>query len=112
MLAKSSNIGAIQIGLKVGNKRLWEYVKSFGFGARTGIPMPGESPGMVRNWQKWHPAAIGSIAMGHEIITTYGAARASRVRRRQRRNARETAPDSEAAGRSADEQIELEPPNG
>jgi cell division protein FtsI (penicillin-binding protein 3) len=32
--------------------------------------MPGESPGMLRNWQKWHPAAIGSIAMGHEIITT------------------------------------------
>ena len=70
VLAKSSNIGAIQIGLKVGNKRLWEYVKRFGFGSRTGVPMPGESPGMVRYWQKWHPAAIGSIAMGHEIITT------------------------------------------
>ena len=70
VLAKSSNIGAIQIGLKVGNQRLWEYIKRFGFGTRTGIPMPGESPGMLRNWQKWHPAAIGSIAMGHEIITT------------------------------------------
>jgi len=70
VLAKSSNIGAIQIGLKVGSKRLWEYVKRFGFGSRTGVPMPGESPGMVRYWQKWHPAAIGSIAMGHEIITT------------------------------------------
>jgi cell division protein FtsI (penicillin-binding protein 3) len=70
VLAKSSNIGAIQIGLKVGNQRLWEYIKRFGFGTRTGIPMPGESPGMLRNWQKWHPAAIGSIAMGHEIIAT------------------------------------------
>ncbi len=70
VLAKSSNIGAIQIGLKVGNQRLWEYIKRFGFGTRTGISMPGESPGMLRNWQKWHPAAIGSIAMGHEIITT------------------------------------------
>lgn len=70
VLAKSSNIGAIQIGLKVGNQRLWEYIKRFGFATRTGIPMPGESPGMLRNWQKWHPAAIGSIAMGHEIIAT------------------------------------------
>jgi cell division protein FtsI (penicillin-binding protein 3) len=70
VLAKSSNIGAIQIGLKVGSKRLWEYVRRFGFGQRTGIAMPGESPGMVRYWEKWHPAAIGSIAMGHEIITT------------------------------------------
>jgi cell division protein FtsI (penicillin-binding protein 3) len=70
VLAKSSNIGAIQLGLRVGNKRLWEYVKRFGFAARTGVPMPGESPGMLRHWEKWHPAAIGSIAMGHEIITT------------------------------------------
>ena len=70
VLAKSSNIGAIQIGLKVGSRRLYEYVKRFGFGTRTGVPMPGESPGMVRYWEKWHPAAIGSIAMGHEIITT------------------------------------------
>ena len=38
--------------------------------------MPGESPGMVRYWEKWHPAAIGSIAMGHEIITTTRSARA------------------------------------
>jgi cell division protein FtsI (penicillin-binding protein 3) len=70
VLAKSSNIGAIQIGLRVGNQRLWEYVKRFGFASRTGLPMPGESKGMLRHWQKWHPAAIGSIAMGHEIITT------------------------------------------
>ena len=45
VLAKSSNIGAIQIGLKVGSKRLWEYVKRFGFGSRTGIPMPGNRRG-------------------------------------------------------------------
>ena len=70
VLAKSSNIGAINIGLKVGNQRLWEYVKRFGFASRSGIAMPAEAPGFMRNWSKWHPAAIGSIAMGHEIITT------------------------------------------
>jgi cell division protein FtsI (penicillin-binding protein 3) len=70
VLAKSSNIGAINIGLKVGNQRLWEYVKRFGFASRSGIAMPAEDPGFMRYWGKWHPAAIGSIAMGHEIITT------------------------------------------
>jgi cell division protein FtsI (penicillin-binding protein 3) len=70
VLAKSSNIGAINIGLRVGNQRLWEYVRKFGFGSKTGIAMPAEDSGWLRHWQKWHPAAIGSIAMGHEIITT------------------------------------------
>ena len=70
VLAKSSNIGAIQLGMRVGNEKLWEYIRKFGFANRTGVPMPGESPGMLRHWSKWHPAAIGSIAMGHEIITT------------------------------------------
>ncbi|HYP06862.1 MAG TPA: penicillin-binding protein, partial [Bryobacteraceae bacterium] len=70
VLAKSSNIGAINIGLRVGNQRLWEYVRKFGFGSKTGVLMPAEDSGWLRHWQKWHPAAIGSIAMGHEIITT------------------------------------------
>jgi len=48
VLAKSSNIGAIQIGLKVGSSKLYEYVRRFGLGARTGVPLPAESPGMVR----------------------------------------------------------------
>jgi cell division protein FtsI (penicillin-binding protein 3) len=70
VLAKSSNIGAINIGLRVGNQRLWEYVRKFGFGSKTGLMMPAEESGWLRHWQKWHPAAIGSIAMGHEILTT------------------------------------------
>ena len=41
VLAKSSNIGAIQIGLTVGKEKLYEYVRRFGFGQRTGIPLAG-----------------------------------------------------------------------
>jgi cell division protein FtsI (penicillin-binding protein 3) len=70
VLAKSSNIGAIQIGLKVGDRRLYEYVRRFGFGRKTGIELPGESAGMLRKVQNWEPASIGSIAMGHEISAT------------------------------------------
>ncbi len=48
VLARSSNIGAINIGLQVGDKNLYKYIRRFGFGKRTGVPLPGESAGMVR----------------------------------------------------------------
>jgi cell division protein FtsI (penicillin-binding protein 3) len=70
VLEKSSNIGAIKIGLQVGEENLYEYVKRFGFGKPTGIPLPGESGGMLRKLDRWIPSSIGSIAMGHELSTT------------------------------------------
>jgi len=70
VLAKSSNIGAIQCGLKVGEAKLLEYVRRFGFGTKTGIPLPAESAGMVRDLKLWRKSSIGSVAMGHEISTT------------------------------------------
>jgi cell division protein FtsI (penicillin-binding protein 3) len=70
VLAKSSNIGAIQIGLRVGEERLYDYVTRFGFGRPTGICLPGESGGMVRKLKDWQKTSIGSVAMGHEISTT------------------------------------------
>jgi cell division protein FtsI (penicillin-binding protein 3) len=70
VLVKSSNIGAIQVALRVGENRLHEYVRQFGFGARTGIPLPGESPGVVHDLRRWRPTSIGSVAMGHELSAT------------------------------------------
>lgn len=67
---KSSNIGAIQIGMKVGDREMYEYVRKFGFGRKTGIELPGESAGMVRRVEQWQPTSIGSVAMGHEVSTT------------------------------------------
>jgi cell division protein FtsI (penicillin-binding protein 3) len=70
VLAKSSNIGAIQIALKVGERNLLKYVRRFGFGERTGIPMPAESSGTVRDLKHWGKTSIGSVAMGHEVSAT------------------------------------------
>lgn len=67
---KSSNIGAIQVGLKVGDRTMYDYIRRFGFGRKTGIELPGESTGMVRRVEEWTPSSIGSVAMGHEISTT------------------------------------------
>lgn len=80
VLAHSSNIGAINIGLKVGEANMYEYVRLFGFGKRTGLTLPGESPGMLRPLKRWQKTSIGSIAMGHEIsVTTVQLAQAASV---------------------------------
>jgi len=70
VLVHSSNIGAIQIGLKVGEKNLLEYVHRFGFGRATGIPLPAESTGMVRDLKHWGATSLASVAMGHEVSAT------------------------------------------
>ena len=70
VLAHSSNIGAINIGLKVGERNMYDYVRRFGFGQKTGIDLPGESAGMLRRLQNWEPGSIASVAMGHEVGAT------------------------------------------
>jgi cell division protein FtsI (penicillin-binding protein 3) len=80
VLARSSNIGAINIGLTVGQNNLYEYLRRFGFGKRTGVPLPGESAGMVRPLKRWEKTSIGSVAMGHEVgVTTLQLAQACSV---------------------------------
>jgi cell division protein FtsI (penicillin-binding protein 3) len=77
VLAKSSNIGAIQVGLKVGSNKLYEYVRRFGLGARTGVPLPAESPGLVRKLSRWRTTSLMSVSMGHEVgVTTLQLAQA------------------------------------
>jgi cell division protein FtsI (penicillin-binding protein 3) len=80
VLAKSSNIGAINIGLTVGPNKMYEYAKRFGVGARTGVPLPGESGGMLRPLKRWEKTSIASVAMGHEVgVTALQLARACSV---------------------------------
>jgi cell division protein FtsI (penicillin-binding protein 3) len=67
---KSSNIGAIQVGMKVGDQTMYDYIRLFGFGRKTGIELPGESSGLVRRVADWTLSSIGSVAMGHEISAT------------------------------------------
>jgi cell division protein FtsI (penicillin-binding protein 3) len=77
VLAHSSNIGAIRIGMAVGNENFYKYQRSFGFGSKTGIPLPGETGGILWPVQKWTKSSIGSLAMGHELgVTTLQLVRA------------------------------------
>lgn len=69
-LAKSSNVAAIKLGLRLGDARMYDYIRRFGFGARTNVELPGETAGLVRPVERWQPTSMGSIAMGQEVGVT------------------------------------------
>jgi cell division protein FtsI/penicillin-binding protein 2 len=70
IITKSSNIGAAQIGIRLGKESLWQYMRNFGFGERTGIPLPGEQPGIVHAVTNWTKVSIAQIPMGQGVAVT------------------------------------------
>ncbi len=70
VLAKSSDVGAIKIALNLGPPRFYDYIKAFGFGAPTGVDMPGESRGILHKLDNWSAISIGSVSMGQEVGVT------------------------------------------
>jgi cell division protein FtsI/penicillin-binding protein 2 len=70
IITKSSNIGAAKIGIKLGESRLYDYIRNFGFGTRTGVPLPGEVGGIVHPVKKWSKVSIAQIPMGQGIAVT------------------------------------------
>jgi cell division protein FtsI/penicillin-binding protein 2 len=68
ILVESSNIGMAKIGLELGQKRLYEGMKLFGFGRKTGIDLPGEDPGLLFPTSKWSGYSVTRIPFGHEIL--------------------------------------------
>jgi cell division protein FtsI (penicillin-binding protein 3) len=70
ILAKSSDVGAIKIAVRLGAPKFYEYIRAFGFGQQTGIDLPGESKGLLRKVDNWTPVSIGSISMGQEVGVT------------------------------------------
>jgi cell division protein FtsI (penicillin-binding protein 3) len=69
-LAKSSNVAAIKLGLRVGDASMYDFMTRFGFGSKTGVELPGETVGILRKVERWQPSSIGSIAMGQEVGVT------------------------------------------
>jgi len=69
-LEHSSDVAAVKLALKVGQSRFYQYVRDFGFGARTGVEMPGETRGLLQPVGRWGASSIGSIAIGQEVAVT------------------------------------------
>ncbi len=67
VIGKSSNVGAINVGIRVGEEQLHRMAVEFGFGSPSGIDLPAENPGLLRQTGKWTTGSIGSIAIGQEV---------------------------------------------
>ena len=70
VLANSSGVGAIKLGMRLGDARLYRYMRAFGFGERTGIDLPGEERGLMRPPERWSKISIGAVSMGQEVGVT------------------------------------------
>jgi cell division protein FtsI (penicillin-binding protein 3) len=67
ILAHSSEVGAIKIGLRLGDDRFYKYIRGFGFGQQTGIELPGETRGLSKPASRWSKVSIAAISTGQEI---------------------------------------------
>ena len=80
ILKQSSNIGADEIGMKLGAQRFDYWVHRFGFGQKTGIDLPGEERGIVLHYQQYSGSSMGNLPMGQgesatpiQMATAYAA---------------------------------------
>jgi cell division protein FtsI (penicillin-binding protein 3) len=70
VIADSSNVGTIKVAQRLGKARFAKYIDAFGFGKKTGIDLPGEIPGLARDYRLWSGVSLASIAIGQEIGVT------------------------------------------
>jgi cell division protein FtsI (penicillin-binding protein 3)/stage V sporulation protein D (sporulation-specific penicillin-binding protein) len=70
ILSHSSNVGAVTIAEKLGSASLMNWIERFGYGKKTGIDFPGESPGFVLPLEKWYGSTIGNVPIGQGISVT------------------------------------------
>ncbi|MBV8943008.1 MAG: penicillin-binding protein 2 [Solirubrobacterales bacterium] len=80
ILKVSSNIGAVEIGQKLGGRRFDYWVHRFGFGSPTGVDLPGEQQGIVRHWWQYSGSSMANLPFGQgesvtpmQMITAYAA---------------------------------------
>ncbi len=70
IISQSSNVGTITLAQLLGESRLSEWIKRFGFGRKTGIDYPGETRGIVPPLERWSGSTIGTMPIGHGVAVT------------------------------------------
>ncbi len=70
ILAQSSNVGAVTIGLRVGSERFSRWINRFGFGRPTGVQFPGEERGIVPALQDYSGSTMGNLPIGQGLSVT------------------------------------------
>ncbi|HMD60926.1 MAG TPA: penicillin-binding protein 2 [Opitutaceae bacterium] len=67
ILEKSSNKGAAQLAMTLGDRRFYDYARAFGFGQKTGFPVGGEVAGRLKPPEKWDSLTITRMPMGQSV---------------------------------------------
>jgi cell division protein FtsI (penicillin-binding protein 3) len=70
IVAKSSNVGTIMAARDLGPERLYKAELDFGYGRKSGVDLPGESPGIVRDAKGWYCTDLGTNAIGQGVAVT------------------------------------------
>jgi len=76
ILAHSSNVGTARIGMELGRSGLYRAFRRFGFGVPTGLPLPGETGGILRHHRRWYDMDLATISFGQGLsVTTFNSRR-------------------------------------
>ena len=70
IMAQSSNVGTIMLAQDLGKERIDQYLRAFGFGTKSALGFPNESPGLLLPTDSWSGTSIGSIPIGQGIAVT------------------------------------------
>lgn len=70
ILEKSSNVGMVYIGERMGETSLYGMMKKYGFGEPTGIDLQGEVPGYIKEKVNWYPIDYATVTFGQGIAVT------------------------------------------
>jgi cell division protein FtsI (penicillin-binding protein 3) len=70
IITKSSNVGATKLALQMESEQLWSVYDRFGFGEVTGSGLPGESAGVLRNYQRWRRVEQATLSYGYGLSVT------------------------------------------
>ncbi len=77
IIALSHNVGAAEVGLRIGSRTMYNMMRKFGFGDQTAVDLPGENPGIVPRLADWSATSLPTMSFGHGIaITPIALARA------------------------------------
>ncbi len=70
MVAESSDVGTIKLALRLGEDRLYRYIRAYGIGSKTGVELPGEERGLLQPPSRWSGISIGEMSIGQEAAVT------------------------------------------
>lgn len=70
VIYKSSNIGTAKIALRMAPQMMYDYLRKFGFGVRTGIELPGDEGGIMHPPSRWDSLTHSRMSMGHAVNVT------------------------------------------